>query len=332
MSDLRYEPLTVDKAEALVACVKAVYGENYSLPEFYDSQRIRDLLRDGLLHAFVGLNPQGEIVATLSAQLECPGAITIDGRTGMVRNEYRQHGALTDLGMRMHDIYRGIGICGLQMYAVTFHTISQRHGLNYGCFVTGLLPAHFPRTMVPEEFGAFTGRFGAVTMYYLMQPLPPADVCLPAVYRDMLREIYARHAIARNETPPDDTTVADSTHYKLVFNDRTGVTTAQVNIIGQDFAAMLDDIITQGSRRGSAAIYLDLPLASPACPLAAGIANRQGFFFGALLPARKYGDMLRLQKFDLAETHPEEMKLHSDEVRRMLDFVLADAHRLEALA
>lgn len=331
--EIQYKPLTPDLAEALVDCVHAVYGEHYSLPEFYDAQKIRDLLQRGLLHAFVGLNPRGEIVGTLGAQLECANAITIDGRTGMVRSEYRQHGLLKSLGMFMYDIYQQLRIRGIQMYAVTYHAISQRHGLEYGSFVTGLLPAHFPHDMVPAEYPAFAGRGGAVSMYYLFPtlPLPSAAVCLPAQYRDAIGSLYAAHSIARSELPASREIGDEATRFSSIFNERTFASTVLVASIGRNFAAALDDIVAEALRKGSAVVYLDVPLASPSSGMAVDLANRQGFFFGALLPARKNGDILRLQKLLNPESIvPGEMKLHSAEVQHMLDFVLADARRCAA--
>ncbi len=326
--ELRYQPLTPDLAPALVDCVHAVYGENYSLPDFYDVENIRALLQAGLLYAFVGLNARGEVVATLGAQLECAGAITVDGRTGMVRNAYRQHGALKELGLRMVEVYQRLQTHGIQMYAVTFHPISQKHGLSYGCFVTGLLPAHFPPAMVPVEYGAFAGRFGAVTMFYQMRPLPPAAVCLPAPYRELLAGIYARNTIERHEIAAGRALPGEETRFSISFNVRTRVTSVRILGIGDDFCAALARLEAEIVQGDSAVTYLDLPLASPASHQAVASANRQGFFFGALLPARQAGDMLRLQKFALDSVIPGEMKLCSAEVRQMLDYVLADARRV----
>ncbi len=76
-------------------------------------------------------------------------------------------------------------------------------------------------------------------------------------------------------------------------------------------------------------IYLDVPLTSPDSGVAVDLANRQGFFYGALLPARKFGDMLRLQKLMRPDSIvPGEMKLCSDDVQQMLDFILDDARRV----
>ena len=329
---IHYQPLTPDLAEALVDCVRAVYGEHYSLPEFYDAQKIRNLLERGLLHAFVGLNEHGEIVATLGAQFEAADAITIDGRTGMVRSEYRQHGALKDLGDRMLDIYASPQVHGIQMYAVMFHTISQRHGLAHGCFVTGLLPAHFPPGMVPPEFPPCHGRVGALSMYRPMQTLPPARVCLPAPYRDFIRGLYAGHAVPRPEIPQNPNPIAAATRFKFLYNERTHASSAQLTALGADFAAAFDTLVAEAQRRGSAVVYLDIPLADPACSLAVGLANQRGFFFGALLLARQAGDILRLQKLLVPDAVlPGEMKVYSDdtdEVQHMLDFVFADARRV----
>ena len=332
---IRYQPLTPDLAEALVDCVRAVYDEHYSLPEFYDAQKVRDLLERGLLHAFVGLDAQGAIVATLGAQLEAADAITIDGRTGMVRSEYRQHGALKDLGDRMFAIYGSPQVHGIQMYAVMFHTISQRHGLAHGCFVTGLLPAHFPPQMVPPEYPRFVGRVGALSMYRPMQPLPPAQVCLPAPYRQVIRELYAAQGVPRTEIPRNPHPVAPATRFKFLYDERTDAGSAQLTSIGADFAAALDVMVAEAQRRGSAVVYLDIPLADPACTLAVDLANQRGFFFGALLLARKAGDILRLQKLLVPNAIvPGETKVYADdksEVQRMLDFVLADARRVGGL-
>jgi len=326
--EIHYKWLTPDMAGLLVDCVRAVYGERYSLPDFYHEEKIRDLLNQGLLNAKVAMNDAGEIIATLGIQLECVGAITADARVGMVRAEYRRSGVLESLGKQVSEIYAQLKTLGIQMYAVTFHSISQKKALASNSFLTGMLPAHLSKGTIADGFNEIDGRVGVVSMYYLLHKLPAADVYLPDIYEYAISNIFEKQAIERTVLVPAAVDTARATEYSSSFNENTFVLTAVVWAIGRDFESALTNIMSSASTCGSEVIYLDIPLSMAGCGIATEIANRQGFFFGALLLARKGGDRLRLQKLDLKSFNAGELKLYSEETKEFLEFVLKDARRV----
>jgi hypothetical protein len=68
-------------------------------------------------------------------------------------------------------------------------------------------------------------------------------------------------------------------------------------------------------------IYVDLPLSHPAVEDAGARLHELGFFFGAVLPELRDGDVLRLQYLNEVDIRPEDVRTASDFGQELSDLV-----------
>ena len=81
-------------------------------------------------------------------------------------------------------------------------------------------------------------------------------------------------------------------------------------------------------RRHLDAIYLDLPLDTPATALVADHLERLGVSYSGIFPnPRADGDVLRMQSLHRVRVKADDVAVASDHGRELLDYVLADLAR-----
>jgi len=87
----------------------------------------------------------------------------------------------------------------------------------------------------------------------------------------------------------------------------------------------LDEIL---SVEGLDAIYIDLPLDTPATALVADHLERLGVSYSGIFPnSRADGDVLRMQSLHRVRVKADDVAVASDHGRELLDYVLADMER-----
>ncbi len=78
-------------------------------------------------------------------------------------------------------------------------------------------------------------------------------------------------------------------------------------------------------RLGLDAVYLDLPLDTPATALVAGHLERLGVSYAGVFPnSRCDGDVLRMQSLHRARIKADDVSVASEHGRELLDYVLSD--------
>jgi hypothetical protein len=78
-------------------------------------------------------------------------------------------------------------------------------------------------------------------------------------------------------------------------------------------------------RAGLDAIYVDLPLETPATALVADHLERLGVSYAGIFPnSRTDGDVLRMQSLHRARITADDVAVASDHGRELLEYVLAD--------
>ena len=79
------------------------------------------------------------------------------------------------------------------------------------------------------------------------------------------------------------------------------------------------------------AIYIDLPLDTPATALVADDLERLGVSYAGIFPNhRTDGDVLRMQSLHRVRVKADDIAVASDHGRELLDYVLADLERPQA--
>ena len=110
----------------------------------------------------------------------------------MIAPEYRGQGIVARLGSEMVATYRQLGLGGLHLYALALHDLVQNQSQDAGAVVTGVLPAWFSSNASISGYDYPDTRIGAVTLFMPLAALPKRVCYLPAIYRQVLQQLYQR--------------------------------------------------------------------------------------------------------------------------------------------
>jgi serine/threonine-protein kinase RsbW len=322
MSDaIEIGPLCADDAERLSDCFRRCYGDSYVPAFFYDPTEIRSRLTDRRLESLVARRPDGEIVGHMALMRPHLDALTVELGSAIVDPRYRGHGLLARLGGALVELTRSRGAVGYHHYQTTAHAIIQRATEETGAVETGVMLAYIPAGTEYRDLlaTAARGRLAAVTVYQSLGPAPHLEVMVPRRYRAMLREVYARAGLARNEGERDDREIPSSSVVMADFDPRRSLLRIDVEQVGADLCARVAEL---ERAHPSDVTHVHLLLADRVVERGVEELRERGFFFSALLPEYSASDVLRLQR--LRTEAWERPELVNPRARRILDAVLAD--------
>lgn len=329
--ELNYLQLTAEHAPNLVQLIRDCYGETYASDLFYAPELIAQNIHDGKLLSLVAMTAQGRMVGHVGILREDTNSSTADGITGMVLPEYRQHGVLGKISGLLWQHYLQAGIDGLQLYAVTTHTISQDKALANGCVEVGFLISDFPATMSAE--GVADQKLGdsnpSLAMFLSFKPAPARTLYLPTDYAALAAPIYQRLKFPRDmistvEASKDrfsDSVVAGDCY--TVEDVRKQVSRLCLLTIATDWQQQTAAFRARAKAPGFNGWHIDIPLAQPAALSVITGLREEGWFFGGMIFERQQTDYLRMQ-FSYANINREALNIATDAAWAMVDFVLAD--------
>jgi hypothetical protein len=220
------------------------------------------------------------------------------------------------------------GLVGLHDYPVTVHGATQRLGAEYALSV-GLLLDNLPADV---QFGAMeAGGDGDATAslvrYIAVREAPERAVYVPGVYSELATSLYEktglRRRIVAGESVREAAEPTAETGFECERDERRGVSKLSVIAAGPATAALEREILAEAA--ATRVTQVDIPLREPHAPSVAARLRRIGFFFGALLPEFRDGDVLRLQRLASAPTASAVPVLESKAMRELAGFVLGDA-------
>ena len=126
--------------------------------------------------------------------------------------------------------------------------------------------------------------------------------------------------------PPPDTELAERTDLHVAVDADHNLALITVRAPGADLeAAVAAERHHLFHRAGLDAIYLDLPLESPATALVADHLERLGVSYSGVFPnSHCDGDVLRMQSLHRARIKADDVSVASEHGRELLEYVLAD--------
>jgi hypothetical protein len=326
-SDLVFRTMTQDDAEGLCQCIWTCYSDTYPAEEFYDPEKIRTLLRQGLLHSQIAITRDGRIVGHFGTMLERNQYLTADSIAGIVDPAYRGHDIVFRLGANMVAVYQELGLIGVQLYAVTVHIITQKMIHSAGGIDTGMLLAHFPANTDIIGFNHTYGnnRIVAALMYIPLHAAPKRVIYPPKRYRDIIQNMYVKLGYERSAHDADSKSDTKSSVVSVKKNLSLGIVQISVQKSGHDLIDCIARFQQQFRLEGIEAMYVDLSLGDPATVLLVDDLRSLGLFYGGVILERGGTDILRLQCLINANIKPEAGVLADDYGKTLLDFVMSDA-------
>jgi GNAT superfamily N-acetyltransferase len=330
---LVFRDLEAGEGASLVSCLRRCYGESHVDPGLYDAAAIDAAIAAGLRRSAVAVTPGGEVVAHLGISLRRPGDITADVGLTLVDPSHRGRGLARRLSVDVGRMALEMGLVGLHDYPVTVHGATQRLAAEHAHTV-GLLLDNLPADV---EFNAMEADADAratasLVRYVPLGDQPEREVYVPRAYAELAASLYETAGLPRRIVAEDGmrkATAPDAeTGFERERDERRGVLKLSVTSPGRMTAALEREALAEGG--GSRATQIDVPLREPQAACVATRLREIGFFFGALLPEYRDGDVLRLQRLPSVPAANAAPVLESSAMRELADFVLRDAARVSS--
>ncbi len=316
-------PLVPEDAPKLARCFERCYGSSYVVDFFYDPEQVRSRIAGGFLRSVVAVDSSGDIVGHMGLTLRHPGCLTADAGNTVVDPRYRNQGLAARLGAGIFELCREAGLVGFHHYPTTAHPIMQKFAVQGGGIETGVMLDFIPAGTRYRELvdHASDHRTAVVVVYQPLAAAPAREVFVPERYARMMVALWERAGLHRSALnaagmlPPAPTRL-DSTR-----DVRRGLVRLEVGSAGADLP---DRVAEAADRADIDVIHLDLLLSDSGVSMAVEALRAQGFFFCALLPEYRGGDVLRLQRLPDTRDGPVFPELATPEGRVLLDFIARD--------
>ncbi len=298
LSQVEIRPMVADDAQAFARCMQRVYGDTYK-PFVYDPERVRELLKGGLLFSVVAVTTDGGIVAHQGLMKEHARSRIAEVTMGVVDPAHRGGGLFKRLKEVAFAKARADGVVGLYGEAVTIHDHSQKANIAMGARETGVLLDYIP---AKRTFAAFdcpgAQRQAAVLFHIGLNPAPARTVYAPLGHWSMMERIYRHVGLDRRMAMAHVGalgTLPERADIRLRFMPDFGAAMIRVAESGLNLVETVRLRLREAVLMGAEAVFLDLPLADPATQMMTGRLEALGFTFAGVFPESDQGDLLRLQ-------------------------------------
>jgi serine/threonine-protein kinase RsbW len=226
------------------------------------------------------------------------------------------------------DWARERGMAGMYSEATAAHPYSQRANIELGAHETGFLLGWIPASVANDAAdGSRRGRQSAALFYTKLNDGHERPVYAPGRHRKIVDQTLAlcqlRGTLAE---PPADAELAERTDLHIAIDVDHNLALITVRVPGRD----LEDAVAAERhhlfhRAGLDAVYVDLPLETPATALLADHLERLGVSYSGIFPnSRTDGDVLRMQSLHRVRVKAADVAVASEHGRQLLDYVLAD--------
>ncbi len=326
--DLRFRFLNPDEGAVLSEAIEIAYGDSYDVRWVYDAEEVSRRLADGTYVSCVAETPEGELLCHEGMSLAAAGdAVGHSGQAVTMPAARGQH-LFTRTKRFLMDWAAGQGLAGMYSEATAAHPYSQRANLELGAHEAGFLLGWIPASVSNDAAGkGRRGRQSAALFYSKLNDGHERPVYAPerhhAIVGQTLELCELRGALAQ---PPADASLPERSDLHVAVEADHNLALITVHSPGAD----LETAVTAERHHlfhslRLDAVYLDLPLETPATALVADHLEALGVSYAGVFPnSRCEGDVLRMQSLHRAQIGAEDISTASQHGRELLDYVLAD--------
>jgi GNAT superfamily N-acetyltransferase len=326
--DISFRFLGPDEGTVLTGAIEAAYGDSYDVRWVYDPDEVSARLAAGTYVSCVAEGKNGELLCHEGMSLAAAGdAVGHSGQAVTMPAARGQH-VFTRTKRFLMDWARERGLAGMFSEATAAHPYSQRANIELGAHETGFLLGWIPASVsndVATDGGR--GRQSAALFYTKLNDGHERDVYAPARHREVvgrtLELCQLRGTLAEVSR---DAELAERSQLYVEIDRDHNLALITVPVPGADLeAAISAERHHLFHRAGLDAIYVDLPLETPATALVADHLERLGVSYAGVFPNRRTdGDVLRMQSLHRVRVKADDIAVASDHGRELLDYVLAD--------
>jgi hypothetical protein len=327
-SDVVFRRLGPDEGGVLTAAIKAAYGTTYDVGWVYDAAEVRARLADGRYVSVVAETPGGDLLCHMGMSLAAAGdSVAHSGQAVTLEAARGQH-LFTRTKRFLMDWARDEGICGMYSEATAAHPYSQKANIELGAHETGFLLGWIPASVTNDAAATAARRRQSAALFYTkLNDGQERRVYAPERHHEIVGQTLAlcelRGSLAQ---PPPDFELAERTRHRVDIEADHNLALITVTVPGADLEA-----IVRAERHRLFhhdcldAVYVDLPLDTPATALVAGDLEALGVSYSGIFPNhRADGDVLRMQSLHRVRVKADDVAVASDHGRELLDYVLGD--------
>jgi serine/threonine-protein kinase RsbW len=315
----------------LTGAIEAAYGRTYDVRWVYDAREVGARIAEGRYVSCVAESVAGELLCHEGMSLAARGdAVGHSGQAVTMPAARGQH-LFTQTKRFLMDWARERGMAGMFSEATAAHPYSQRANIELGAHETGFLLGWIPASVANDAAGARRpARQSAALFYAKLNDGHERDVYAPERHREIVRTTLElcelRGSLA--ELPPG-ASLAQRSEVQVEVDADHNLALLTVHVPGADLeSAIAAERHHLFHRAGLDALYIDLPLQTPATALVADHLERLGVSYAGVFPNRRTdGDVLRMQSLHRARVKADDIAVASDHGRELLAYVLADAER-----
>jgi serine/threonine-protein kinase RsbW len=326
--DARFRLLEPDEGMVLSEAIRIAYGESYDVRWVYDAAEVSARLAAGTYVSCVAETADGELLCHEGMSLG--GASDAVGHSGQAVTMPAARGQhlFTRTKSFLMDWAREKGMAGMYSEATAAHPYSQRANVELGAHETGFLLGWIPASVSNDAAGGRRGRQSAALFYTKLNDGRQRPVYAPERHHGIVGQTLELCELRGTLTePPAGTSLPERTELHVAVDTDHNLALITVHVPGEDLEATIAAERRHLFHRACLdAIYVDLPLDTPATALAADHLERLGVSYSGVFPnSRCDGDVLRMQSLHRVRIKADDVAVASEHGRELLDYVLADA-------
>jgi serine/threonine-protein kinase RsbW len=326
--DARFRLLEPDEGAVLSEAIRAAYGESYDVRWVYDAADVSARLGAGTYVSCVAETPEGELLCHEGMSLaSASDAVGHSGQAVTMPAARGQH-LFTRTKRFLMDWACEKGMAGMYSEATAAHPYSQRANVELGAHETGFLLGWIPASVNNDAAtGGRPRRQSAALFYTKLNDGQERPVYAPERHRRIVGQTLELCELRGTLIEaPREATLADRTDLHVAVDADHNLALITVHEPGEDLeAAVAAERHHLFHRAGLDAVYIDLPLDTPATALVADHLERLGVSYAGVFPNNRCdGDVLRMQSLHRVRIKADDVAVASDHGRELLDYVLAD--------
>jgi len=287
-------PTLPDEAVEISRCAYFSYGYSYGYEKVYHPDVLKALIRSGDLISFVAVD--GDTVAGHAGLLfyDDPGVAEI--ALGFVNPPYRSRRVFSDLMATVVAEAERRHLAALSGQAVCTHLYSQRSAQAFGMSECALLLSRY----TPLRFTGIADenrvRESILAVFRYLSPPEHPVLYPPEHHAGITREIYDHLGVH----PPfgigdASARLPEKSEYSITVEEIYQTAQIRIRSLGTDLIPRLRRELGRLRAGRLEAVYIHLPLTTPATSTVADAIENLGFFFAGLHLTSTGEDLLTLQ-------------------------------------
>jgi serine/threonine-protein kinase RsbW len=326
--EVNFRFLGPQEGALLSDAIRTAYGDSYDVRWVYDAEEISARLANGTYVSCVAEASDGELLCHEGMSLAAAGDAVGHSGQAVTMQAARGHHIFTQTKRFLMDWAARRGLAGMYSEATAAHPYSQRANIELGAHETGFLLGWIPASVSNDAAAAGRrGRQSAALFYTKLNDGHERPVYAPERHREIidrtLKLCQLRGTLAK---PPGEAELAERSELHVAADKDHNLALITVDVPGAD----LEQVVAAERhhlfhRDRLDAIYLDLPLETPATALVADHLERLGVSYSGIFPNNRCdGDVLRMQSLHRVQIKADDVSVASEHGRELLEYVLAD--------